>query len=85
MNNYDLLENALQNLSEPIVIVNLNHSIVYMNKKGAEQYKDSGGINLLGASAFDCHNSKSIRRIVELTAILKSGEEEWLEGEKSFK
>lgn len=50
----------------PVVICNLQHSIIYMNKSARERYKKHG--ELVGKSIFDCHNAESnakIREVVE--------------------
>jgi DUF438 domain-containing protein len=80
-----ILDSILQNLVEPIVFIDSNHTISYMNKKGIEQYKDRGGAGLIGKSVFDCHNEHSIRVILELFECLKNGEEECLESENGSK
>ncbi len=54
--------------SAPIVICNLEHTIVYMNPVAVERYKKRGGADLVGRSILDCHNEKSgriIKRVVE--------------------
>lgn len=49
-----------------VVICNLRHEIIYMNKSARERYKKHG--ELVGKSIFDCHNAESnakIREVVE--------------------
>ena len=49
-----------------VVICNLHHEIIYMNKAARERYKKHG--ELVGTSIFDCHNAESnakIREVVE--------------------
>ena len=49
-----------------VVICNLRHEIIYMNKAAHERYKKHG--ELVGTSIFDCHNAESnakIREVVE--------------------
>ncbi|MCI7760069.1 MAG: PAS domain-containing protein [[Eubacterium] saphenum] len=49
-----------------VVICNLRHEIIYMNKSARERYKKHG--ELVGTSIFDCHNAESnakIREVVE--------------------
>lgn len=49
-----------------VVICNLRHEIIYMNKAARERYKKHG--ELVGTSIFDCHNAESnakIREVVE--------------------
>ncbi|MCD7858650.1 MAG: PAS domain-containing protein [Firmicutes bacterium] len=44
---------------EPIVICNMEHSIVFMNATAMERYAKRGGKELVGKSIFDCHNAHS--------------------------
>ena len=49
-----------------VVICNLRHEIIYMNKSARERYQKHG--ELVGTSIFDCHNAESnakIREVVE--------------------
>ncbi len=49
-----------------VVICNLRHEIIYMNKSARERYRKHG--ELVGTSIFDCHNAESnakIREVVE--------------------
>lgn len=49
-----------------VVICNLRHEIIYMNKSALERYQKHG--ELVGTSIFDCHNAESnakIREVVE--------------------
>lgn len=51
----------------PVVICDLNHTIVYMNPCAKARYARSGGEALVGKSLLDCHNEKSnemIKRVV---------------------
>lgn len=50
-----------------VVLCNLNHTILYMNKMAIERYGKRGGAALIGRSLMDCHNDHSremIRKIV---------------------
>ncbi|MGB9694958.1 MAG: PAS domain-containing protein [Caldisericaceae bacterium] len=86
MQNFEFIDSLLQTTDEPLVIIDSNHIIVFMNEKGAMQYQDRGGKALIGKKVFDCHNSEqSIRKIIEIVAVLKSGEDEWFEGESPTK
>ena len=52
----------------PVVICDLEHTIVYMNPAAAERYAKRGGYALVGSSLFDCHNADSnekIKNVVE--------------------
>lgn len=63
----DLLRSVIEQDSAPVVICDLNHIIVYMNPAADENYKKSGGHELVGKSLLDCHNERSneiIRNVV---------------------
>lgn len=51
-----------------IVLCNLEHEIIYMNKAAIARYGKRGGVELLGKSLLNCHNEKSneiIKKVVE--------------------
>lgn len=50
----------------PIVICNLNHTIIYMNPTAVERYAKRGGASLIGQSLLDCHNSDSNKKICDV-------------------
>lgn len=52
----------------PVVICDLEHTIIYMNPVACERYEKQGGAELLGKSLLDCHNAKSnemINRVLD--------------------
>lgn len=52
----------------PVVICDLEHTIIYMNPSATERYSKRGGYSLVGKSLLDCHNEKSniiIKKVVE--------------------
>ena len=49
--------------TEPIVVCNLCHEIVYMNPAAIEHYSDEGGEKLIGLVIFDCHSHASAEKI----------------------
>ncbi len=56
----------LDSLTEPVLMADTEHVMVYMNKAAEELYKDRGGRTLLGRSIFDCHNENSNSVIKEV-------------------
>ena len=63
-NMYNLFKSVIDNDRSAVVICDLNHTIVYMNKSAIERYHK----DLTGSSLLDCHNAKSneiITRIVD--------------------
>ena len=49
--------------TEPVVVCNLLHEIVYMNPAAVDHYSDEGGRNLIGLVIFDCHSHASAEKI----------------------
>ena len=52
---------------KPVVICDLEHTIIYMNPSAVERYAKRGGAKLLGKSLLDCHNADSVKKIKEVT------------------
>ena len=50
----------------PVVLCDLNHTIVYMNQAAIEHYASQGGEKLLGKSLLNCHTPRA-REIIEKT------------------
>ena len=43
----------------PVVLCNLEHTILYMNKTAIDCYANRGGANLIGKILLNCHTPKS--------------------------
>lgn len=71
-----MYKEILDSLTEPIVMADTEHIMVYMNKAAEEQFKKWGGRQLLGKSVFDCHNDNSCKIIKEIFAKMQDGLEE---------
>ena len=54
-----LMKSVLEQDRSPIVLCDLNHTIVYMNPTAAKRYEKQGGWELVGKSLKACHNEKS--------------------------
>lgn len=63
MNMEQLFKSVLEQDQAPIVLCNLDHTIVYMNPVAAKRYAQSGGYKLVGRSVLDCHNKESREKI----------------------
>lgn len=50
----------------PVVICNVDHTIIYMNPAAAERYAKRGGYELIGKSLLNCHNDESNIKIKEV-------------------
>jgi len=60
-------KSVLEQDTAPVVLCDLNHSIVYMNPVACEHYQKYGGKALLGKKLLACHNERSkalIERVV---------------------
>jgi nitrogen-specific signal transduction histidine kinase len=71
-----MLARILDSLTEPVLVGDTDHKVVYMNRAAAEHYK--GGRSLMGTSLLDCHNENSQRTMVAVLAALDAGEDERL-------
>ena len=66
----------LDSLKDPVMFVDTEHTIRYMNKAAVAHFDD--GEALLGTSLLDCHNERSNEVIVETLAAMRKGEDERL-------
>lgn len=51
-----------------VVICNLDHEIIYMNRAAIENYENRGGAALVGQSLMTCHNPNSqelIQKVID--------------------
>ena len=75
----------LNSLKDPIVFVDTEHIIRYMNPAAIENYAKRGGAELIGKSIMDCHNETSCATIREVFAEMIEGKEEQLIASKETK
>ncbi len=66
----------LDNIPYSVVLVDLEHTIRYLNEAGKRNYAKWGDI--LGKSLFHCHNDKSRQVIIQYIERLRAGEDEIL-------
>ena len=67
MNLTSFYKSVLDQDNAPIVLCDLNHTIVYMNKAAVKRYENRGGCSLAGKSLMECHSPKSqelIRKVL---------------------
>ena len=76
MDETTFLITLLDNLKDPFLFVDTDHTIRYMNKVAIGHYKD--GEALLGRSIFDCHNEHSNQIIRDVFEALQACETERL-------
>lgn len=56
-------QSVLEQDTAPIVLCDLNHTILYMNPVAAQRYAKRGGYALVGKNLLDCHNAQSVAAI----------------------
>lgn len=66
----------LDSIKDPVMFVDLDHVIRYMNKAAIAHFDD--GEALLGRSLMACHNERSRQVILETVPMLQAGTEEHL-------
>ncbi|MBT3363636.1 MAG: PAS domain-containing protein [Chloroflexi bacterium] len=67
----------LDTINHPIVFVDNDHVIRFLNKAAIEHYYGLRGYSdLIGKSLLDCHNQKSKEQIIAYHDRLKAGEDE---------
>lgn len=76
MDNTDILSYIFNSWNKPLVFVDTNHTIIYMNTPAKIHYAKWGDV--IGKSIFHCHNEKSSQIIKDAFAKLKNGQEEVL-------
>lgn len=68
------MRHILNSLKNPVVLTDMDHKIVFMNKAAVAHYEK--GEALLGTSIFDCHNENSNKIIREIFEEMKKGLDE---------
>lgn len=68
---YGYIKSVVDMDEMPVVICNMEHTIIYMNPSAIRRYKKYGGGNLIGQSIFDCHNEQSVEKIRMVTEWFK--------------
>ena len=76
MTDATLLTQVLDSFTDPVLVADTEHVVIYMNGAAVEHY--TGGEALMGTSLLDCHNERSQEMMVEVLAALQAGEEERL-------
>jgi len=74
----EILKAILDALDMEIVFVDTTHTIRFMNKYAANNYKDRFGNDLIGKSIFNCHNDNSKRLILQGFLELSQGKDKVL-------
>lgn len=58
------LKSVIEQDKAPVVLCDLDHIVVYMNKAAALRYVNRGGYGLVGKSLMDCHSPKT-REVID--------------------
>ncbi len=69
-----VLAGILESFPDPVVFVDCQHIIRYVNRPAREYWEDRG--DLVGRSIFECHNPQSKAAMLEIFARLEAGEKE---------
>ncbi len=73
----NIYEALLDTVHSPIVFVDNDHIIRYLNKPAKDRYYEKRGYSdLIGKSLFDCHNKESEKLTKHIHARLMAGEDE---------
>ncbi len=64
----NLFKSVLEQDTSPVVICDMDHTIVYMNPVACRHYEKWGGQALLGKDLLNCHNEKSREQIKKILA-----------------
>jgi DUF438 domain-containing protein len=76
MDKEKILSLILDSWNKPVVFVDTNHIIRYMNLPAKKHYSKWG--DAIGKSIFDCHNENSCKIIKDVFVKLQDGSEEVL-------
>ena len=72
----EIYEALLNTLQSPVVFVDNDHIIRYLNRAAQVRYYEQRGFSdLVGKSLFDCHNNNSELRMKQIHARLMDGED----------
>lgn len=75
--NMEILSAILNSMPEPVVFVDMEHVIRYMNKAAVERYKKRGQTDLVGNSILACHKTEKSRQfMIETLQMFVDGENE---------
>lgn len=74
--NQEMLTALLDSIIDPIVFVDTEHVIRYINKKARENYCKKGTDNMVGNSLFIYHTERSKKIILDIFESFKKGLDE---------
>jgi len=59
----DYMRSVMEQDCAPIVICNVDHTVVYMNPAAIRRYEKAGGVSMIGRSILDCHGPRGVEMI----------------------
>jgi len=69
-----IFRSIIESIPYPVVFVNLDHEIIYVNKRADEVlHKEGKYPNIVGQSIFHCHNDESKEMILEIVERFRNG------------
>ena len=71
----EVFKSILEADRAPIVVCDLDHTIIYMNPSAIRRYEKWGGISLVGKSIMECHNEESRANIIKVTEWFKESKD----------
>ncbi|MCX5817136.1 MAG: PAS domain-containing protein [Proteobacteria bacterium] len=75
--NIEIYQAILDSIKHPIVFVDNDHIVRYLNRAAKVRYYEKRGYSeLIGKSIFDCHNPASVNQIRQIHKRLQEGEDE---------
>ena len=72
---YQMFKSVLEQDRAAVVLCDLEHTIVYMNKAAIDRYQKRGGEALIGKSVLNCHNEHSRMVIQKVVAWFEESRE----------
>ena len=75
--NAEIYQAILDSIKHPVVFVDNDHIVRYLNRAAKVRYYEKRGYaDLIGKSIFDCHNPTSVNHIKQTHKRLQDGEDE---------
>ena len=71
----DFFQSVVEQDTAPVVICDLEHTVLYLNPTAAKRYGYALGADMVGKSLMNCHNAKSRELIEKCLAWFAADEE----------
>lgn len=70
---FPYFKSVLDQDRSPVVLCDLEHTIIYMNPAAGKRYERNGGMALVGRSLLKCHTPQANRMIEKVVAWFQQG------------